>query len=82
MLGSKKVSGSRKDHILPTILLSILKSLGPRAVMGCIPCVGELRCGILGVKAVMGGILCVTAVFGIRAVIDFVLVQCQTFCGQ
>ena len=38
--------------------------LGIRPVIGCIPCVREvsLRCGILGGKAVMGGILGVTAV--------------------
>ena len=36
--------------------------LGIVAVMGCIPCVREVRCDILGVKAVMGGILGVTAV--------------------
>ena len=36
--------------------------LGTGAVMGCIPCVREVRCGILGVEAVMGGILGVTAV--------------------
>ena len=31
--------------------------IGAVMAMGCITCVREVRCGILGVKAVMGGIL-------------------------